>query len=628
MGAVLPNFYLFNTLVNPPQNWQEMTLELNFDKDNSVNRARVGITDWDFVLENSKLINQHIIDGLTTGVGVLEGIPFRVEIERQGDLEVLFNGYLDLIQSSSLTRNITSNVKAVELYSPDWLNDKADSFTFAYLYKEIGSITDSDFINVPYILSSIPNYLNAAVATLGVYVMAKEVKDAIQRIVEFVADLPVYYVFSTYIKLILYIIYLIFVIIALIKLVRDIILLLIQPVKYHAGMKVSTMLQKGCEYLGMEFDSPLFAAGGVYENLVIIPQKYYVPINNKNEKILGITEPKIAQEGYYKGTFGQLVRDIKELINGKVIIDGNKMMLVRSDYNDSTNLYTLPAIDNPYFTLNANEFESNTYITFQTDLSDSNTIHDYLGTAYQVINQPERINNQAMVLMKGLNEVRIPFALAKIKTDLTTPEKILDVFVKTVGKILGALVKAVNAVIKVLNTIINIVNSILKKLATIGIKLNFKLPNIPTINPPNFSDTFSNRKGMMKIENDIFNVAKIVDLDIQNDAKRTKISSDNVTILSAKYLYDNFYYINGFLPTSDRPNANQFYLKNYDKVPFIFQDYKKIKKNNRIFTSEGESALIDSLKWNPFKQTAQINIRISKLYTNNLRLTTIEPDGR
>jgi hypothetical protein len=63
-------------------------------------------------------------------------------------------------------------------------------------------------------------------------------------------------------------------------------------------------------------------------------------------------------------------------------------------------------------------------------------------------------------------------------------------------------------------------------------------------------------------------------------------------------------------------------------VPFIFQDYKKIKKNNRIFTSEGESALIDSLKWNPFKQTAQINIRISKLYTNNLRLTTIEPDGR
>lgn len=624
---ILPKFYIFNTLVNPPQNWRDMTLELNFDKDKTNNRQRITITDWDFCLENSKLINKHITDGLLNGVGILEGIPFRIELERSGDVEKLFDGYLDLPNSSSLTYNIKSNVKAVELYSVDWINDVADSITFDYLYREVGTLTKNDFIKVPYVISSIPNYVNSAVAVVGVYIMAKELKDTIEKLKDYVIELPVYYVFSTYIKLVFYIIYLIFLIIALIKLIRDVITLLVQPVKYHSGARIYTQLKKGAEYFDMTLRCPDFEAGGVYENTIILPQKYYSPTNKKENRLLGITDTKDEQDGYYKGTFGQLIREVKTLINGKVIVKDKELWIVRDDYEIGNPQYILPDIYNPEFTTNANEFVSNTYITFQTDLSDKNTIQEYTGTAYQVITQPQRVTNPNMILMKGLNEVRIPFALAKMKTELTTIEKILDAFLKPVGKILGAIVKVVNAIIKVLNIIINIVNDILKKLATIGIKLKFRLPKIPDVKAPNFTDTFSNRKGMMVLENDLFTVPKIVDLDIQNDAKRTKISNENSTILSAKYLYKNFYCVNDFIATNDKPNGNQFYIKMYEKVPFIFQDYKKIKENNSIFAPNGDKALIDSLVWNPFKQQAQIKIRINKLYTNNLRQIEYEPNG-
>lgn len=627
MNPAPPKFYLNNTLINPPQNWREMLSELNFDRDNSLNQQAVSITEWDLVRENTDIILKHIEDGLTTGVGVFEGIPFRVELERAGDLEVLFDGYLDLPQSSAFSK-IKCNVKAVETFSIDWLNDVADSFTFDYLYRETGTITDADFIKVPYIISSVPNYTNAVVALIGVYIMVGEVKRAIENIAEFVASMPLYYVFSTYIRLIIYIIALILVIIALVKLLKDLMLLLIQPVKYHSGMRIATLLQKGCDHLGLKFKSEFFDAGGVYENTCIIPSKFYAPPNKKDRRLLGLTDPKINQEGFYKGTFGQLLRDVKLWVNGKVVISGNELRIVRDDYAETGNNYILPPIEQFYFTTNAGEFVSNTYITFETDLSEKNTVQQYHGTAYQLTIQPVRVNFQNMVLMKGLNEVRLPFALAKKKTELTVPEDIMNTFLKTIGKIIGGMVKAVNAVIKVLNKVIQAVNNVIKKLNQIGIKVKFELPEIPLVNFPNFADEFSNRIGMMLIEYDQFNVQKIVDLDIKSDPKQTKISNENSTILSARYLYHNFYYIDSFIPTADRPNGNQCIKKSFKNVPFAFQDFKKVKANNFIFTSAGEEAYVQSLKWNPYTQTADMELRISKLYTNNLKSTDYEPDGQ
>lgn len=625
------NFYLNETKVNPPQNWRELGIELNFDKDRGGELLKTTITDFEFVNENATIIRDWITKGLTTGVGVFEGIPFRIEVERNGVVETPFNGYIDTMQLGVITFHRVE-VKAVEVNSIDWINDVADSFTYDYLF-DAGKLNDSDFVEIPYIINSVPNYVEAAVAVLGVYVMIKEIKDAIQRLKEVVAELPIYYVFSTYIKLILYIIYLILLIIALIKLVKQIILLLIQPVKYHKGMSFLKHCTVGAEALGMNFRCT-FLESGVYADSHLLPRKYFNPVNSKDSQLLGFTEPSIEQRGYFIGTYGDWLRAMQKMFCAKLLIKGNTIWLVREDETDTNNQYQLPAIANNYdyrnagFSLNTEDFNANTYITFLTDSIDKNTIQEYLGTAYQVIIEPARVVNQNMTLMKNLDEVRINFALAKRKETFTDVEKIFNSFLKIFDLIVGALVKVVNAVIFVLNLIITLVNNILKKLAQIGIKVKFKLPLIPKVKMPNFKNDINNRIGMLKIEKDIINVDKVFLLTKGKTAKFNKIHVDNNRLMTAKQLYETFYSCRSFVPSTDKPNANQFYKYEYKNVPFSFDDYLKVKDNNCIFTENQEQAIIDSLTWNIWSQKADIKLRINKLFTNNFKITYLEPDGR
>lgn len=625
------NFYLNETKVNPPQNWRELGIELNFDKDRGSEVQQTTLTDFNFVNENASIINKWITDGIINGVGVFEGIPLRIELERDGLIENVFNGFLDLTQLSSLTTNRAS-AKATETESVDWLNDVADSFTFSYLY-DVGKITDDNFVSVPYIINSVPNYVEAAVSVIGVYLMVKEIKDAIQRLKEVIAELPIYYVFSTYIKLILFIIYLILLIIALIKLVKQVILLLIQPVKYHKAMSFLYHCQVGAQALGLTFRSPILESG-TYSDAYLLPRKYYNPINSKDSQLLGFTEPSIEQRGFYTGTYGEWLRQMIKMFNGKLLFKGTELWLVREDESNDNNQYQMPAISNNYdfrnagLTFNTDEFNANTLISFVTDGIDKNTIQEYLGTSYQVILEPARVINQNMTLMKGLDEIRIPFALAKRKETFTDVEKIFNTFLKVFDVIVGALVKVINAVIFVLNLIITLVNNILKKLAQIGIKIKFQLPLIPKVKMPNFKQDIENRIGMLKIEKDIINVDKVCLLTLGNSAKYNKLHVDNWKLMTAKALYENFYYSRSFMPSQNKPNANQYFLYSYQNVPFSFNDYLKVKQNNCIFTQNGEKAIVNRLKWNIWNQKAEIKLRINKLYTNNFKATYLEPDGR
>lgn len=627
------DFYLNESKLNtPPANWQDISIEMNYDPERPEGVRAIDVTDFEFVGESAEIINTIRVNGLTSGVGVFEGIPFRIEVLRDGVLEIPFDGYLDASENPIFSSNRIT-LKAVSSNSVDSLNDKFDSFTFRHLFEDVGLITTSDFTWVPYIINSVPNYLEATTATIGVYVMAKEIRDAVQRILEFIPELPLYYVFSTYIKLILYIIYLIFLVIALIKLVKQVILLLIQPVKYHAAMSVKSHFEKASAYLGYNFYSDIFETDP-FKDSYIIPEKFYNPVNAKEKQILGFTEPSISQRGYYKGTFGDLIREAKKIWNAKLIIDGDTLKLVRVDYRGASSQYTLPALTNNYdlrtaaFQLNTDEFNSNTLLSFLTDSVDKNTMQDYLGTSYQVIIQPNRVNNQSMVLMKGLNEVRIGFALAKTKTELTVPEKIFEAFLKVFDVIAGVLVTTVNAIITALNVVISAVNDVIEKLGTIGIKLNFQLPLIPTVDMPDFSNKTKNRLGMLKIETDVISVNKICLLKVGSDPIYNKIHPANDLAFSARYLWENFHIVSSFVPSSQNQNGAQYFKYSFDNVPFTFEDYLKVKNNSSIFTESGSEALVDRLKWNYQRQTASIKIRINQLYTNNFKIFYSEPDGR
>ena len=189
-----------------PYNWEEFTIELNFDKDKDVVRQEVTTTNFEFVNEGADEINNHLQSGLNNGNGVFEGLPLEIEVSRNGVIENPFNGYIDLVNGAIFSEN-RCKVNAAERNRIDWLNDIADSFTMKTLYDK-GFLTSDNNLNMPYILNSVPNYLEVAVATLGTFTVIEKINQAIETIAEFTAELIAAFDVSVVIRLVLYILYL------------------------------------------------------------------------------------------------------------------------------------------------------------------------------------------------------------------------------------------------------------------------------------------------------------------------------------------------------------------------------------------------------------------------------------
>jgi hypothetical protein len=184
-----------------------------------------------------------------------------------------------------------------------------------------------------------------------------------------------------------------------------------------------------------------------------------------------------------------------------------------------------------------------------------------------------------------------------------------------------------NALIQGINAIIGVINSVINALDFIGINVNFSVPTIQVISYLNLGNLIENRLNMMKLETDFTSVPKMFLMDLGTQNKFNKLTTGNETFMSAEYLYQNFHYINNFLPTADKPNGNQYIIKEFNNVRFGFDQYQQVKENNQIIVGNN-IGLIESFRWNPYDQIAYIRCRISTLLTNNINATYLIPSGK
>jgi hypothetical protein len=616
------NFYLNNTQINEPNNWAELSIELNFDKDNP--SAQVGINEWDFGVggydankDGASLSNTHIENGLTNGVGIFEGVPFRIELEKSGVIYDLFDGYIDLTQS--LIDCELVNGQAIERGGIDWLNQVADSVSFEYLYEETNLLNDSDFVAIPYVINSIPKAGEAFILALTAFVTVQTIKQEIQALLEMTVETsnPISAI-SGVLKISLRVIYIITLIVTVVKLILDAVKLIIQPVKYHKGMFIKDLLRIGAEHFGLEFKSSIFESAP-FNKAVILPTQYTLP--DTDDGLLGFLRADDADAGYYNGTYGELLRSLKVAFNAKIILQDGVLSFERRDYNLSTPTYELPQIERDGYRVNIDDFKSNIYIEFATDLNDKNTIQQYNGTATQIQTLPKTIINKDMVLAKGFDRRSIPYALGKRKTDFTVPEKIIRALAKVIDPVVGTLIKLVNAIIRVINAIVEAIKKLLNLLRKIGIKIDFDPDPIKEIQYTPLGELIDDRIGMLMLENDFISAPKMLLIDEKSNARKTKLTSDNETTVNAGYLWNNFHLIDSF-DFSIFANTNQYKIYEISNVPFCFEDYEKVRNNNKIIDGEKEG-IIDSLTWNIYNQTADIKFRINEIYTKNLETKVI-----
>jgi hypothetical protein len=263
-----------------------------------------------------------------------------------------------------------TKVNATERKSIEWLEEKADGFTFEYL-RSINLITDDDYKFIPYVINSVPDYKESAIAILTGFVVVQYIIDAIEKVKDLIAEIanPLTAI-SAIVKAALLAVYIITLIAALVRLLQDIITTLIQPVKYHACMSVQTLVSKGCQNLGLTLSSSILTSG-IFANAYIMPEKSSNPVDLTDNRILGFTTAnKTIQEGYYKGTFGNLLRALKDQFNAKIYIKNNVLYFERIDFNLTPAQYVLPDIKQLEYKTNADEFKANYYITIKSKILD------------------------------------------------------------------------------------------------------------------------------------------------------------------------------------------------------------------------------------------------------------------
>jgi hypothetical protein len=606
---IAPEFYLNNLLINPPKNWRQIEIEVNFE-DGEFKTEQLNINDWDFVRENIDAINAWISAGF-----IFEGMPFRIEqISSTGATETLFNGYIDLSKEAKFGE-FGIQAKSVPEYSLDWLNDVASGFSFDYLFNQ-QIITQSDFIDIPYVISSIPDYQSAVIAVIGFTLVINDLSASVSSLSGAISAVAssspdwgnIFFLIGEIIKFTV-------LIIASIKLLRRIIFLLIQKVKYHKGMKIKTLFERACQHLGLTFQSSIIS-----EDEYILPKKRTVPVNPQNifnYGVLGAFAPnEFPQFGYPDETFADFISKQKKRYNGKILFDGNIMKFERIDYYNGTPQFNLPNIINDDFTLNSDEFVSNMLISYQTDLSESNTISKFLGTSYQAIFKPQTVINQSFVLMKGIKRIDLDYALGKRKNELTKVEEIIQELAQVIDALIAATAFVINSFIAGINAILDGINAFINFFEDLGglVGFEFDIPDIPNIEPlevESFSDVIDDKLGMLLLEKDSFLIDKVLILTSED----YKLNTSQPT---AKLVYQNYY---------DFEHFKQYKLKNWNGIPFTLNDYIQVKNNPRAITPDGIVAKLVSLRFNPWDKRANVISKEPYIYTNNLIKTYIETNG-
>jgi hypothetical protein len=614
-------YYINNIEIEPPLNAAELSIELNFDKDDNASQA-ISINEWEFGLgdqtkpnDAARLINAHLTNGLLSGVGALEGIPFRIELTEGSKTYNLLNGYLDT--SSAIYECDMITISSVEAGNIDWLNDVAGSIYYRSFYNNLeiplnARITDADFISIPYVLSELPNNREAFMAAVSLFMISTTLATQLSDLTSDIAAGPVGNVAigAFYLKVALRAIYITGLIITVFNLVKQLINLLIQPIKYHDGMKVTTLCEKASSYFGFTFESSILYSDE-FKDMVIIPKKYSHDVNKDKDNILGFLKPNSKESvGYYNGTFKDLLTALKEMFNGKIIIENKVLKFEREDYPNSAYNYIIPARDDTDFRLNFDDFNANYTVEFLTDTNDKNTLQRYDGVVTTRTTTPKKVVNKDMVLMKGGVTRSTTFARCTRKVGLTLPEEIMLSLANIVDSIANRIVKTYNSIIKVINKFLR------------------KSQRVKKLVWNDLADAVKAREHMLTMENDFIDIAKIGIFDIRSTPINNDVSINDATYINSEFLYNNYHFLRTFVVSSEVPNGNQKKLYGVDNVKFCFSDYELLRKSNFLQDDEGRNGELISCTWNVEQQNAELEYFIREAWTANLKDELKTLDGK
>lgn len=578
-------FYMSGVLCDPPVNWKEIQIEAVFN--NNEPSSQISTRNFKFIGDDAFKLNAWLKGGTNgTGPGITEGVPFRIEF--CGPSGGFFEGVLNLMDE-----NVTFACEFVECPmvqgdKVDFIKDKCDAFGFAYLASltpaEPGYISTADYIPVPYCITEIPNYTQAALMAISIYVLTKDSLEVVRDIADLVAEAASLVITAVAIvKIAFYLIYLTALIIAMIQLLNTLMNNIIQPAKYKYCMRVLTMFEKGFAHMGYNFSSTILQTAPM-NDFCLMPKKVIDPgVRDKDD--LGNSNAY----GYYDqfASFSDYIISMEKLFSAELRIVGNTAHFELPTFFQNQSGYVMDDIFQWPYGTNAFEAMANYLFSWSYDTADYNTLNEIQGLNAQVIIKQISVNVQKNVILKGLKQTVQDFAQARRKTQLTEIEIILNDVLNVVFGIANAVTGAINAIVSLVGG-------------------NFSIPQLPM-------NIFNNRIGWMKLSSDFTSVAKAFFID----AATNKLHPLNDFYSSAIYFVNTFHYWQ-FVT-----RGNQWYMYRNKKLLMCCSDFLTLLGNNYFRDTQGNLCRADSIKWHIYEQIADIMYRKKKTWSSNLQETVL-----
>lgn len=584
-------------VISEPRNFQGLKITKDFLGEKS--DTKINISSLIFAGEEAISIRNRIMNGLSGGVGIFEGEPYEIEVGEVGNPSFIFDGYLDYADNPKFIGCNEVKVSLKKRKGSDWLNDVADGFSFRYL-DDIGVITNSDYVKVPYIINYIPDNMQLLMLSISLFMMTKELVQSIKATAEAIADvtdasIPVVgasvgvgagvvtawdigNIILAVIKVVAYIAYTVAIVIAIKNLIDQIIEQLIPKKREHLGISIYTLFKRSCQHLGMTFKSQLLTDR---KQWVIIPSKGHKGGEKPTGQKGSWSETGVPSANDSWDTFGDLIRQFKRVFNADFKIVNGEFQFEREDFWSNSSNYIIQDVFTNQSTLqdefipNTSEITSNYNITWAYDTQDQNTLDNQEGRVFQAILEPNIKTNNDLINLKNLEAVNIPCSLGVRKENLTRVEKVLKDLGKFVDKLTGVLGGGTN-----------------------------------------FASSIENRKGSLLLSSHFLTIPKMVVMS------GGKLAKDQRSKLGAIKLWNELHYINSFAEINGI--HNQYFRYKKVKVKFCMEDFISLLDNNFCSTKEGEKAKIERIEWKVWQDYAIIDYRINKKYTNNLKVKIIQ----
>ena len=572
------SFYLNGELISNPIDWQEIQVLATFDTD--AVQANVSTSEITFALDASKKIREWVEKGQ---FGIFEGIPLDIIVTNGTQSTTVGNYIIDFN-----TYRVLEDGKVVVSFSfADGLNqiaERLEATTFGWLENE-GFVTESDYVNLPYVVKKENTIIEIISISILTTFMAKALADSIKTVGERLASIAgisaagIFGVVGAAIyalaSIIVAIAYTAAILVAFSNLFIQYIEAYVSIPRTHKVMNYQRMFEIIGKYLGYP----------VFTNLPL-NDYYYLPSNTSADiynssgflSITKGTQKGIPATNDYGYTLSEFMDLIKKLFNGKYAIVDNTLVFLNVDDSYWLRLSSFKLREDtyvPYFQYNTDELKANRLFSFRTDTTDSYTITEYKGTAYQVVTTPIILKNEKHNLLKGLDRIEFPVALGTTKNELSTFDEILLTLAFLIDGFTGIFGGGTNFASKIRATV-----------------------------------------DVLKVSNNNYSVAKIIYM------KNGKIPKNHRNFISAKFLYNNYYLNTSFVQNNFRGQKIKY--ENI-KIPFSYEDWIKVAQNSYIIDFKGNEGKITQLKWSVGGDYAEIDFWVREPYTKNLQETYIEP---